>query len=64
MTAPKILRGPVEIAAHLGLSVGTVEHRHRQRTLPTFQVRGVYCATAAALNDWLALYRAGHLPNQ
>ncbi len=64
MTAPILLRGAEAIGERLGMTAAAVQHRHQNGTLPTFRVGGTPYATAAALDDWRALYRAGKLPNQ
>lgn len=64
MIAPVLLRGAAEIGAHLGISAAAAQARHEQGTLPTFKVGGTPYATAAALDDWQALNRAGKLPTK
>lgn len=61
---PHLLRGAEAIGAHMGASVASVMHQHRQGSLPTFGVGGTPYATPGALDEWRALYRAGKLPHQ
>ncbi|MDN4632794.1 hypothetical protein QCD71_14815 [Sphingomonas sp. PsM26] len=61
---PVLLRGAAAIGAHLGISAAAALHRHRQGSIPTFRVGGTPYATAAALDDWQALSRAGKIPAQ
>jgi len=61
---PVLLRGAKAIGAHLDISPTAALHRHRQGSIPTFRVGGTPYATAAALDDWQALSRAGKIPAQ
>lgn len=61
---PVLLSGATAIAEHLGMTTVNVARQHRQGTLPTFRIGGTPTpyATAGALDEWVALQRAGKLP--
>jgi len=52
---PVVLRGAAAIAAHLGMAVDHVEQLHASRAIPTFELHGEVCATAAGLDEWAAI---------
>ncbi len=52
---PVVLRGSAAIGAHLGMAVDHVEQLHASRAIPTFELHGEVCATAAGLDEWAAI---------
>lgn len=58
-TGLRPIRGLKAIALYVGMPTREVAHLDRQRRIPIMIIGGVHCATAAALDDWAALIRAG-----
>lgn len=58
---PRLLIGVGSIAAHGGVTEAVVQQLIRQRSIPVWHSSGQPMTTAAALDEWGQLRRAGRI---